>query len=139
MNKEISSDVDNDFDIAIIGMSARLPGAQNIYEFWQNLCSGIESVKFFSDEELKEAGVDNDILNDPDYIKAAPVIDNPGFFDASFFGYSPREAQIMDPQHRIFLECCWEALEHAGYDPDEYDGEEYFAGHLFLSLFCGLS
>ena len=122
MDKQISSDMENDFDIAIIGLSARFPGAKNIDEFWQNLCSGIESVKFFTEEELKEAGIDKDILNDPDYVKAAPVLDNPGFFDASFFGYSPREAQIMDPQHRFFLESSWEALEHAGYDPDKYDG-----------------
>jgi acyl transferase domain-containing protein len=112
----------NNFDIAVIGMAGRFPGARNIDEFWQNLRSGVESVKFFSDEELKKSGIDAAVLSDPNYVKAALSLDNPDMFDASFFGYSPREAEIMDPQHRIFLECAWEALENAGYDADRYDG-----------------
>jgi phthiocerol/phenolphthiocerol synthesis type-I polyketide synthase E len=112
----------NNFDIAIIGMSGRFPGAKSIDEFWQNLCAGIESVTFFSDEELRESGIDPAALSDPSYVKASAILDGPELFDASFFGYSPREAEIMDPQHRLFLECAWEAMENAGYDADRYDG-----------------
>lgn len=110
------------FDIAVVGMSGRFPGANSVDEFWQNLCSGVESISFFSDEELKGSGIDPAVVNDPDYIKASPLLDGPELFDASFFGYSPREAKLMDPQHRLFLECAWEALEHAGYDADRYEG-----------------
>ena len=93
--------------------------ARNIDEFWENLVSGVSSISFFSDEELKAAGVDPVLLSDPNYVKAAPVLNNPEYFDASFFGYSPKEARFMDPQHRLFLACAWEALEHAGYDPEQ--------------------
>ena len=103
-NKELN------FDIAIIGMSARFPGANSVDEFWRNLCSGTESVSFFSAEELQESGIDPTLLNDPNYVKASPVLDDPGLFDASFFDHSPKEAQFMDPQHRLFLQCAWEAL-----------------------------
>lgn len=132
---------ENNFDIAIIGMAGRFPGANSVGEFWRNLCSGVESISFFSDEELKEAGVDPAVLNDPDYVKAAPVLDGPELFDASFFGYFPREAELMDPQHRLFLECAWEALEHAGYDADRYEGPiGVFAGASMSTylLFSGL-
>lgn len=112
----------NNLDIAIIGMSGRFPGANSVDEFWQNLCSGIESVTFFSDEELKASGIDPAVLSNPHYVKAAPILNGPELFDASFFGYSPREAEIMDPQQRLFLECAWETLEQAGYDADKYEG-----------------
>ena len=106
-------------DIAIIGMSCRLPGANSVGQFWQNLVDGVESVTFFADEELLAAGVDPTLLARPDYIKAAPKLDGIDRFDAAFFGYSPKEAALIDPQQRLFLEVAWEALEHAGYCPDQ--------------------
>jgi acyl transferase domain-containing protein/acyl carrier protein len=104
-------------DIAVIGMAGRFPGAPDVDAFWQNLRDGIESVAFFSDSELEAAGVDAATLRDPAFVKARGALDGVELFDAAFFGYSPREAEVMDPQHRIFLECAWEALESAGYDP----------------------
>lgn len=101
--------------IAIIGMACRFPGADSIEAFWQNLVDGIESVSFFSDEELLASGVDPTLLGDPHYVKAGAVLDDVDRFDASFFDISPKEAEIMDPQHRLFLECAWQALEDAGY------------------------
>ena len=109
-------------DIAIIGMAGAFPGARNVDEFWQNLIEGKESITFLNDEEILSSGVDPAALSNPNYVKAAPILDDPAMFDASFFGYAPREAQIMDPQHRLFLEWSWQALEHAGYSSDSYDG-----------------
>ena len=83
---------------------------------------GVESIVFFSDQELAAAGVDPALLRSPDYVKASGVLDDIDLFDAAFFGITPREAEIIDPQQRLFLECAWEALEHAGYDPESYDG-----------------
>ncbi|MBA3885806.1 MAG: type I polyketide synthase [Acidobacteria bacterium] len=100
--------------IAIIGMAGRFPGARNIEEFRRNLENGVESITVFSDEELLQAGVDRKLLANPDYVKAAPLLEDADQFDAGFFEYSPREAAIMDPQQRLFLECSWEALEDAG-------------------------
>ena len=108
-------------DIAIIGMSCRLPGANNIDEYWRNLVEGVESIAFFSDEELLAAGIDRELLSHPDYVKAAPKLDDIEGFDAGFFGYSPKEAQLIDPQQRLFLEVAWEALEDAAYCPDQTD------------------
>jgi phthiocerol/phenolphthiocerol synthesis type-I polyketide synthase E len=122
MENDNTLDEQNNLDVAIIGMSGRFPGAKSVDEFWQNLRSGVESVTFFSEEELIGSGIDPALLNDPNYVKASAILDDPGLFDAPFFGYSPREAEIMDPQHRLFLECAWEAFEHAGYDADRYDG-----------------
>jgi acyl transferase domain-containing protein/acyl carrier protein len=109
-------------EVAIIGMVCRFPGARNIDEFWRNLCEGAESVSFFSDDELQPSGVDPAALNSPNYVKAAPVLDDVEMFDASFFGITPAEAEIMDPQQRIFLESAWQALESAGYNPETYAG-----------------
>lgn len=109
-------------DIAIIGMTGRFPGATTVEQFWQNLCAGNESISFFSEEELIAAGVDPQLLHEPNYVKARPVLDDIEHFDAAFFGYSPREAEVMDPQHRLFMECAWEALELAGYDVQRYKG-----------------
>jgi acyl transferase domain-containing protein/acyl carrier protein len=111
-----------DNDIAIVGMSGRFPGARNIREFWQNLRDGVESISFFTDEELRRAGIDEETLSEPGYVKAAGALDRIELFDASFFGFNPREAEVLDPQQRIFLECAWESLEHAGYDPETYPG-----------------
>src|SRR5437868_15456533 len=112
----------NGSEIAIVGMSCRFPGAGNIEEFWRNLRDGVESITFLTDEELEPSGVDPAALDDPNYVKAAAVIDDADLFDATFFGYTPREAEIMDPQQRLFLECAWEAFEHAGYDLETYQG-----------------
>lgn len=108
--------------IAVIGLSGRYPGADNVSEFWDMLVRGEEHVTFYSPEELIEAGFDPQLADDPDFIRARPVYRRPMAFDAPFFGYTPREAEIIDPQQRIFLECAWEALEDAGYDPHDFPG-----------------
>jgi len=114
--------VNNDFDIAIVGMSGRFPGARNLGEFWRNLAGGVESIARLSDQEILQSGVPASFLDNPSYVKAAPILDQPGAFDAAFFGFSPMEARTMDPQHRILLELAYEALEDAGCDPERYRG-----------------
>jgi acyl transferase domain-containing protein/thioesterase domain-containing protein len=115
--------------IAIVGMAGRFPGARNIREFWQNLRDGVESVRTLSDVELLAAGVSPEELASPDYVRRASVLDDVPMFDAAFFGFSPRDAAIMDPQHRHFLECAWEALEDAGHPPSSFNGSiGVFAG-----------
>jgi phthiocerol/phenolphthiocerol synthesis type-I polyketide synthase E len=109
--------------IAIIGMAGRFPGAKNVREFWQNLCDGVESVSFFTDEELIASGIEPELFNHPNYVKANAVLDEIEMLDAPFFGLTPREAQMMDPQHRLLLECAWNALEQAGYDSQAYEGK----------------
>lgn len=124
-----SNDAAQADDIAIIGMSGRFPGARNIDEFWANLSGGVESISFFSYEELEAAGVDPELLKQPRYIRAKGALDDIDLFDAAFFDIHPREADFMDPQHRLFLECAWEALENAGYDPKMFKGRiGVFAG-----------
>jgi acyl transferase domain-containing protein/thioesterase domain-containing protein len=108
--------------IAIVGMAGRFPGACNVSEFWRNLRDGVESIRSCSNAELLAAGVTREELASPDYVKRASVLDDVSMFDASFFGLSPRDASIMDPQHRHFLECAWEALEDAGHPPQRFDG-----------------
>lgn len=108
--------------IAVVGMACRVPGADNVEQFWQNLAGGIESIRQFTDDELDTLGVLPNIYNASNYVKAAPVLDHIDQFDAAFFGYSPREAELIDPQQRLFLELAWHALEHAGYDPFSYRG-----------------
>ncbi|MCC5601600.1 type I polyketide synthase [Nostoc favosum] len=121
----------NDKDeIAIIGMAGRFPGANKVDSFWQNLRDGVESISFFTDEELISAGIDSASLNDPNYVKASGVLEDIELFDASFFGFSPREAEITDPQHRLFMECVWSALENAGYNSETYSGQ--------IGLFAGV-
>ncbi|HLF24979.1 MAG TPA: beta-ketoacyl synthase N-terminal-like domain-containing protein [Anaerolineae bacterium] len=109
-------------DIAVVGMAGRFPGARNIQEFWQNLCAGVESIRFPEDRELEARGVEAAVLREPNYVKASAVMEGVELFDAGFFGYTPREAELMDPQHRVFLECAWAALEHAAYDPERCRG-----------------
>jgi len=94
-------------EIAVIGMVGRFPGARNLDEFWQNLCDGVEAIRFPDDRDLEALGVDAASLHDPNYVKAATGLDGMDLFDAAFFGYTPREAELMDPQHRIFLECAF--------------------------------
>ncbi|MDZ7967876.1 MAG: SDR family NAD(P)-dependent oxidoreductase [Nostoc sp. DedSLP03] len=122
MNNSTVSNYINGSEIAIIGLTGRFPGAKNIDEFWDNLQNGRESISFFSDEELLSSGISSSILNDPNYVKAHAALEDAELFDASFFGFNPREAEITDPQHRIFLECAWSALESAGYDSQTYKG-----------------
>ncbi len=104
--------------IAVIGMAGRFPGARDVEEFWSNLRDGVHSISFFSDEELAAAGVDPALARHPDFVRAGGVLEGIDLFDAGFFGFNPREAEVLDPQHRIFLETAWEALENAGYDPE---------------------
>ena len=127
MNKEASLNIED--SIAIVGMDGRFPGAKNINEFWDNLKHGRESITHFSDEELLAIGVDEKIISDPNYVKAGAFLEDIDLFDANFFGYNPKEASAIDPQHRIFLECAYSALENAGYNPDKYTGKiGIFAG-----------
>src|SRR5690349_20841684 len=104
-------------EIAIVAMAGRFPGARNLDEFWQNLKNGVESIRFPADAELEGMGVDRAALQDPHYVKASATMAGMDLFDAAFFGYTPREAELLDPQQRVFLECAWETLERASYDP----------------------
>lgn len=122
MKKPINPDLIGEKDIAVIGMSGRFPMSEDLEEFWENLRNGIECVTHFTDEDLIASGIEPPLLSDSHYIKAAPVLKDVEKFDAAFFGYSPKEAEIMDPQQRIFLELSWQALEDAGYVPSTYDG-----------------
>ncbi|MGB2924726.1 MAG: amino acid adenylation domain-containing protein [Limnothrix sp.] len=108
-------------DIAIIGMVGRFPGANNIDELWQNLCAGEESITHFKREDI-DPSVDPELRDDPSYVPAKGIVQGAENFDASFFGINPREAEVMDPQARIFLELAQTALENAGYTPEQYPG-----------------
>ena len=101
--------------IAIVGMAGRFPGAASVDELWRKLCAGEELIRVFGNDELRAAGVDPALLDDPHYVRARGVLDGADLFDAGFFDYAPREAQLIDPQQRVFLECAWEALEDAGH------------------------
>jgi acyl transferase domain-containing protein/acyl carrier protein len=109
-------------EIAVIGMAGKFPKANNIQKFWEQLKNGQEGITFFTDEELLDSGVHPKWLNHPDYVKAKAILEDIEYFDASFFGYTPADAKIIDPQNRFFLELSWEALEDAGYDPHSYPG-----------------
>src|ERR1043165_578648 len=123
-------------ELAIVGMAGRFPGAKKVKEFWLNLREGVDAGRFLSDEELRAGGVDSALLSNPGYVKAAMILDDVDLFDASFFGYTPREAEIMDPQHRLFLECARDALEDAACDPETYQGLiGVFAGSGFPTYF----
>jgi acyl transferase domain-containing protein/thioesterase domain-containing protein/2-polyprenyl-3-methyl-5-hydroxy-6-metoxy-1,4-benzoquinol methylase/acyl carrier protein len=108
--------------IAVVGVAGRFPGAADIEAFWQNLAAGVESITTLTDADLLAAGVPAKHLSNPRYVRARARLDGVADFDAPFFGMSPREAATTDPQHRIFLECAWEALEHAGIDPARFPG-----------------
>jgi acyl transferase domain-containing protein len=123
--------------VAIIGMAGRFPGARNVREFWQNLVAGKETISFFSPDELEPATTEPaEARNDPHYVRARGVLEGAENFDAAFFGINPREATLMDPQHRVFMETAWEAFENAGYDPLAYSGPVgVFAGMANNSYF----
>ncbi|MGL5939577.1 MAG: SDR family NAD(P)-dependent oxidoreductase [Waterburya sp.] len=115
--------------IAIIGMDGRFPGAKNIDEFWDNLKNGRESITHFTDDQLLNIGIDKTVIDNTNYVKAGAFLEDIDLFAAEFFGYNPKEASAIDPQHRIFLECAYSALENAGYNPDKYAGKiGVFAG-----------
>jgi phthiocerol/phenolphthiocerol synthesis type-I polyketide synthase E len=120
-----------DTDIAVIGIAGRFPKARNIDQFWQNLRDGVESISFLTDDEIVAAELDPALTQNPQYVNAASVLEDVEMFDAPFFDYVPREAEIMDPQHRFFLECAWEALENAGYDSERFSGP--------IGVFAGVS
>ncbi|HVR98327.1 MAG TPA: amino acid adenylation domain-containing protein, partial [Thermoanaerobaculia bacterium] len=126
-------------EIAIIGMAGRFPGAASPEELWRRLCLGEECLSFFSDRELIERGVDPALLENPAFVRAGGVLAGAELFDARFFGYSPHEAEVMHPQHRVFLECAWEALESAGYDPARYPGRIGVYAGVGASAFSGVS
>ncbi|HVR95936.1 MAG TPA: type I polyketide synthase, partial [Thermoanaerobaculia bacterium] len=117
--------------VAIVGMACRFPGAADVHEFWRNLRDGVESISTFSDEELLAAGVDPALLRDPSYVRAGGVVADSELFDAAFFDFNPREAEILDPQQRLFLECAWTALEAAGYGAGDDRPVAVFAGASF--------
>ncbi len=109
-------------EIAIIGMAGRFPGAASISEFWHNLTQSVESIGPLDEARLLAQGVTPEALADPNYVKVGGVLADTDQFDAAFFGYSPREAELLDPQQRIFLETAWEALETSGYDSERFRG-----------------
>ncbi len=113
-------EINPEIPIAIIGMDCRMPGAANVEEFWQNLVNGVDSVSTFNDEELREANVKAEHIQSPNYVKSRGIIGNADHFDATFFGITPRDAELLDPQHRVFLECAWHALEDGGYAADKH-------------------
>jgi 3-oxoacyl-(acyl-carrier-protein) synthase/thioesterase domain-containing protein len=119
--------------IAVIGMAGRFPGAADTGAFWKNLIAGVEAIHRFTEDELRAARVGEEVIADPSYVKACGRLEGIEMFDASFFGMSPRDAAIFDPQHRIFLECAWEAMENAGYVG------EAMAGPVGVFATCGMS
>src|SRR5437016_1821163 len=119
----------NSHAIAIVGMAGRFPGAANISEFWELLRHGKEGITFFTEQQLREAGVDERLLANPNYVRAGGALPDYDRFDAAFFEIGRAEAELLDPQQRIFLECAWEALESAGCEPRKTAGRiGVFAG-----------
>jgi len=102
------------FEIAVIGMYGRFPGADNIEEFWNNLINGVESITFFSDEQFQESNIGAGLVKNTNSVNAGGILQNKDSFDASFFEYSPKEVEIMDPQVRVLHECVWSEIEDAG-------------------------
>ncbi|HLN61120.1 MAG TPA: beta-ketoacyl synthase N-terminal-like domain-containing protein, partial [Symbiobacteriaceae bacterium] len=126
MSNQFSSNLEG---VAIIGMAGRFPGADNVEQFWQNLCDGVESIRPIGPEQDRNVRWDPAMAAHPNYVRAGAFLRDVDKFDARFFGYSAREAEVMDPQQRLLLECAWQALEHAGYDARRYPGRiGVFAG-----------
>src|SRR5689334_21418374 len=117
--------------IAVVGMVCRFPGSRNTEEYWENLRNGKECITFSSEQELIDRGIDPRLVKNPHFVRAYGVYEGTYLFDAPFFGFTPREGELLDPQQRVFLECAWEALETAGYDPSTYSGR--------IGLFAGAS
>lgn len=132
MSSESETPTFGESDIAIVGMAARLPGASSIETYWQNLRDGVGSIRRLSEDDLKSAGVPEALRARPDYVPHAALLENFEYFDGEFFGFSPKESAILDPQHRQFLEVAWEAFESAGYPP------ENVAGPIGVFAGCGM-
>ncbi|CAD1792148.1 amino acid adenylation domain-containing protein [Xanthomonas euroxanthea] len=132
-NQDDLDPMDDALAVAIIGLSGRFPGAANVDELWSNLGSDVPGIRQFSREELIAAGIDHATLMDAHYVKAAAMLDDADRFDAAFFGVTPREAEITDPQQRVFLELCWHAMEDAGYGPGS------FGTDLAVGVYAGAS
>ncbi|KAG1715209.1 Phthiocerol/phenolphthiocerol synthesis polyketide synthase type I PpsE [Nymphon striatum] len=129
MSSQQSQESQNANDIAIVGMAAHLPGADSIAAYWDNLRSGKSSIRRLSDQDLLDAGEDPGLIRHKNYVPYAATLDGFEMFDGEFFGFSPKESAIMDPQHRQFLETAWEAFENAGHMPENFDGQVgVFAG-----------
>lgn len=122
-------------EIAVIGLSGRFPGAKDIEQFWKNICNGVESISIVTDAEVLESGVRPELLENPQYVKAWGVLEDIEKFDANFFGYNPKEAELLDPQQRVFLEETWRALENAGYDTQKYAGSVGVYASVGLNLY----
>ena len=108
-------------ELAIVGVALRFPGANDLDELWENLRAGIESITRMSREQVLAAGANPALVDDPRYVRAHGCISHIDLFDAALFGFTPRDAEVIDPQQRLFLECAWEALEHAAIDPSSRD------------------
>ncbi len=134
-NTQITDEAPETNDIAIIGMSVRLPNISDIYEYWNRLVNSTECISFFTEEEIIKAGVSPKLARDSNYVKAQGVMNGIENFDADFFSYSPREAEVMDPQVRVFHEIIWEALEDSGYCPWNYEGSIGLFGSASPNLF----
>lgn len=131
----MSSSEDGVESIAVIGLSVRVPDARTPDEYWRNICAKRESVTWFDNDELRAAGVPRGLYSHPAYVPAACVLPDADMFDAEFFGISHAEAAMLDPQHRLFLECAWEALEDAGHHPDRFDGTIGIYGGCFTNRY----
>jgi len=112
--------------VALVGMAGRFPGADDVEGLWRNLLDGVKGLREITDEELAQAGVQPDVAADPRYVRVSGPVTGLELFDAPVFGFSPQEAEAMEPQHRLFLECAWEALERAGYCPTQPGGRSAF-------------
>lgn len=121
--------------IAIVGMAGRFPGAASVSQFWENLKAGRESISVLTDEELLASGIDEALLADPLYVKARGLLEDVDLFDASFFGFTPKEAELTDPQHRLFLETCFRALEDAGCNPETFGGAIGVFGGMSMNTY----
>jgi len=132
MNDKNSDVMFSENDVAIVGMAAHLPGAKTVSDYWDNLRNGVESISTLSRDDLLAAGEDAGRMLHKNYVPSAAVLDGFKMFDADFFGFSPKEAAIMDPQHRLFLEESWNALENAGHPP------ENFGGRIGVYAGCGM-
>jgi phthiocerol/phenolphthiocerol synthesis type-I polyketide synthase E len=122
--------------VAVIGMAGRFPGSSDVDAFWRNLRDGVEGITHFTVDELRAEGVSEELLARPNYVRARGCVEGTDRFDASFFNYRARDAELMEPQLRFFLEACWEAMESAGYDTAEYEGSVgVYAGATAPSYF----
>ena len=135
MNQHEHYPEQDDADIAVIGLTGRFPGAPDIEKFWQNIRDGVESIHRLSANELEAAGISSSVTENPNYVPVGATIEGAELFDAKFFDFTPKEAETMDPQHRIFLECAWEALEDAGYYAEGFDGAIGMYGGSLLSTY----